>query len=43
MIKKILPDNVKGYITEKTEEIRIRLKRPIVILDRDREIFSLFR
>ena len=38
MINRILPENIASCITEKTEEIRIKIKCPVVILDRDREI-----
>ena len=38
MIKKILPQSILDNITEKTEEVRIRMKKPIIILDRDKEI-----
>jgi len=38
MITKILPEYARKYITKFTEEVRIRIKKPIIILNRNDEI-----
>ena len=37
-IKKILPENIRKYITKQTEEIRVKIGRPAIILNRSSEV-----